>query len=223
MNKLIEHLSQYITDNKRELIDNALEERTRHLTIVVEDIFQSHNASAVVRTCDCFGIQDIHVIENRNKYTVNPDVTLGSSKWVDIIKYSESSDNNTRNCIEKLKTKGYKIIATTPHHNDVDLDTLPVDHKTALIFGNEKDGLSPEAIEMADGFVKIPMFGFTESFNISVSAAICMHHLMYKLRQSDIDWKLSKEEKEEIKLRWIKGIIKKGDLLEKEFLNRRPE
>ncbi|MBX9852441.1 MAG: RNA methyltransferase [Cytophagaceae bacterium] len=217
---LIEYLSQFITENKRQLIDKVLESRTRHLTIVVEDIYQPHNASAVVRTCDCFGIQDLHIIENRNKYTVNPDVTLGSSKWVDIIKYSHSNSNNTELCLRDLKAKGYKILATSPHKNDVDIEELPLHDKMALIFGNEKDGLSEDVMKMADGFVKIPMYGFTESLNISVSAAICIHEIISRLRNSDVDWRLSLQEKEDIKLGWIKTIIKNADLLEQEYYNR---
>jgi tRNA (guanosine-2'-O-)-methyltransferase len=218
--KLIEYLLRYITDNKKQLMEKVLGQRTKFLTVVIEDVFQSQNASAVVRTCECYGIQDIHVIENRNKYQVNPDVTLGSSKWIDIIKYNTKDTNNTINCLETLKSKGYRIIATTPHHQDVNLDELPLNQKTALIFGTEKEGLSPEAISMADGFMKIPMVGFTESLNISVSAAICIHHLTHKIRSSEVSWKLTNEEKDEIKLRWIKKIIKKGEMLEKEFLNR---
>ena len=218
--QLIEYLSRYITDNKREKIDEVLNNRTRFLTVIVEDIYQPQNASAVVRTCDCFGIQDLHIIENRNRYHLNPDVTLGSSKWVDLIKHNQPGANNTQLCINKLQASGYKIYATTPHKNDVNLEELPLDRKTALIFGNEKEGLSKDALEMADGYVKIPMIGFTESLNISVSAAISIHHLIHKLRQSGMDWKLSEEEKEEIKLRWIKNILKRGNLLEREFFNR---
>jgi tRNA (guanosine-2'-O-)-methyltransferase len=216
--ELIKHLSQFITENKRQKIEDALQHRTYYLTVVLEDIYQPHNASAVVRTCDCFGLQKIHVIENKNLYKVNPDVTLGSSKWVDIVHHNKSA-NNTRACLEDLKSAGYRIIATTPHKNDTSLENLPLDQKTALIFGTEKEGLSQDALEMADGFVKIPMFGFTESLNISVSAAICIHQLSIKLRNSNIPWNLSEQEKNYIRLNWIRGIINRADLLEKDFLD----
>jgi len=216
--ELIKYLSQFITENKRQKIENALQNRTNYLTVVLEDIYQPHNASAVVRTCDCFGIQKIHVIENKNLYKVNPDVTLGSSKWVDIIHHNKSP-NNTRACIEELKKSGYRIVATTPHNNDTNLEDFPLDKKTALLFGTEADGLSKEAIDMADGFVKIPMFGFTESLNISVCAAICIHHLSMKLRSSGVNWQLSEDEKNGIRLNWLRGIINRPDLLEKEFLD----
>ncbi|MFL5728820.1 MAG: TrmH family RNA methyltransferase [Cytophagaceae bacterium] len=216
--ELIKHLSQFITENKRQKIEEALQYRTYYLTVVLEDIYQAHNASAVVRTCDCFGIQQMHVIENRNQYKVNPDVTLGSSKWVDIIHHNKA-EQNTRASLESLKSAGYRLIATTPHKDDTNLEDLPLDSKTALLFGTEKEGLSQEALELADGFVKIPMFGFTESLNISVSAAICIHQLSMKLRNSDIDWRLTDQEKNVIRLNWIRGIVQRSELLEKDFLN----
>jgi tRNA (guanosine-2'-O-)-methyltransferase len=219
MTGLIEYLSQFITDNKRDKMDQALMSRTKYLTLVVEDIYQPHNASAVVRTCDCFGLQELHIIENKNQYKVNPDITLGSSKWVDIISHNKEA-NNTESCIMSLKKAGYKVIATTPHKNDMNLEDLPLDQKTALLFGNEVEGLSEKAIELADGFVKIPMTGFTESLNISVCAAICIHFLTLKLQKMDVVWKLSNEEKDEIKLRWIKNIVRKSDVLEKEYLSK---
>jgi tRNA (guanosine-2'-O-)-methyltransferase len=218
--KLIDYLSQFVTENKRKKMDEVLDMRTRYLTIVLEDIYQPQNASAVIRTCDCFGIQDLYIIENKNKYKTNPDVTLGSAKWVNTLKFKKRNANNTLDCITDLKSKGYKIIATSPHENDVNLDDLSLDTKTALFMGNEKEGISDEVIKHADGFMKIPMSGFTESLNISVSAAICIHHLVQKLWNSPINWKLTEQEKEEIKLKWIKKIIKKAELFEKDFLMR---
>ncbi|MBO9700490.1 MAG: RNA methyltransferase [Sporocytophaga sp.] len=202
-------------------MEEVLETRTRFLTVVVEDIFQPHNASAVVRTCDCFGIQDIHVIENKNKYKVSEDVTLGSAQWVDIIKHNTKGVDNTLGCYRKLKEKGYKIIATTPHTNDIALEDFQLDTKTALVFGSEQNGISEIAKEHADGFIKIPMVGFTESLNISVCAAICIHQLTLRMRELPPEvWQLSQEEKEILYLKWIKGVVRKSDLLEKEFYKR---
>lgn len=202
-------------------MEEVLETRTRFLTVVLEDIFQPHNASAVVRTCDCFGIQDIHVIENKNKYKVSEDVTLGSAQWVNILKHNKKGVDNTLECYRALKEKGYKIIATTPHTNDIALEDFQMDSKTALVFGSEQNGISEIAKEHADGFIKIPMVGFTESLNISVCAAICIHQLTIKMRELPSEvWQLSQEEKETIYLKWIKGVVRKADLLEKEFYKR---
>ncbi len=217
--KLLEFLSTYISENKKQLFDKIIEYRTRHITVVLEDIYQPHNASAVLRSSDCFGIQDVHIIENRNTYEVNPDVALGSSKWLTLIKHNRSK-NNTLDAFETLRKQGYRIVATTPHKNDHSLDDLEIYSKTALVFGNELEGLSDIALENADDYVKIPMYGFTESFNISVSAAIIFHHLSEKLRKSNINWKLSDDEILDIKLNWVRSVIKKIEIFEKEFYSR---
>lgn len=217
--RFLKYLEGFITENKRSLFDQIIEKRTRHLTVALEDIYQSQNASAVLRTCDCFGIQDVHIIENRYAYSINPDVALGSTKWLNLIKYN-SAKENTLACYSALRKKGYRIVATTPHKNDVMLDELELDQKTALVFGTELEGLSDTAIENADAWVKIPMYGFTESFNISVSAAISLHHLSEKLRKSDIRWQLQEEEITDIRILWARSVVKHADKHEREFLNR---
>lgn len=215
--ELLDFLLTYITPNKQRKFDEIIEQRTRHITIVLENIFQPHNASAVLRTCDCFGIQDVHIIENEYKYEVNPDVALGSSKWLNLIKY-DKLENNTRPALDALKQKGYKIIATTPHQDDINLQDLPVDSKIALLFGTELEGLSDTALEEADAFMKIPMYGFTESFNISVTAALVMFHLTEKLRNSDIGWKLTEEERIDVKLDWARKAINRSEVFERQFM-----
>jgi tRNA (guanosine-2'-O-)-methyltransferase len=218
MNKeLIDFLSSFITDNRYSQLREVLKNRTRYITVVLEDIYQSQNASAVLRTCDCFGIQDVHIIENKNEYKINPDVALGASKWLSM-NYYNKTENNTLDAINKLKADGYRIVATTPHTNDVNLEDFSLsDGKTALVFGTELTGISDIVYENADEFMKIPMYGFTESFNISVSAAVILHHLTYKLRNSDIDWQLEEDESDKLLLNWIRSSIKKSKLLEKRF------
>ena len=216
--ELISYLKNFVTEDRFELFCKTAKDRTRYLTVVLEDIFQPHNASAVLRSCDCFGIQDVHIIENENKYTVNPDVALGASKWLSLYKYN-SEKNNTLQTIKILRNKGYRIIATTPHVNDVNLENFDITKgKFALMFGSELPGLSDIALENADAFLKIPMFGFTESFNISVSTAIVLHHLTLKFRQSDIDFKINDNEQRDIILEWLKRSIKKSDTIISEFI-----
>ncbi len=215
--KLLAHLLEFISENKKSKFEEIIQSRTRHITVVLEDIFQPHNASAVLRSCDCFGIQDVHIIENANTYEVNKDVALGSSKWLNLIKYNET-EYNTLNAFDKLKKDGYRIVATMPHTNDQVLDELPLDGKIALVFGTELNGLTPQAIEAADEYVKIPMYGFTESFNISVCAALCLFNLSERLRKSEIDWQLREEEKIDVMLNWVRQVIKKVDLIEQNFL-----
>jgi tRNA (guanosine-2'-O-)-methyltransferase len=210
-------LLQFISDNKKGKFDEIIKNRTRHITIVLEDIFQPHNASAVLRSCDCFGIQDVHIIENENPYEVNPDVALGSAKWLSLKKYNKET-NNTPLCIETLKREGYTIVATTPHQNDFTPDTLPLDSKIALLFGTELQGLTGNAIEAADTYLRIPMVGFTESLNISVSAALLLYSLSERLRKSGINWRLSEDEELTIRLQWAKNAVRKSALIEAEFL-----
>ncbi len=217
MKKEIEFFSQFITENRFELFNKNIDERSRYITVVLEDIFQPHNASAVLRTCDCFGVQDVHIIENKNKYTVNPDVALGASKWLSLKRYNKLS-NNTLDAMNKLKSQGYRIVATSPHVVASTPDTLDLEKgKIALMFGSELPGLSDIAMENADEFLQIPMYGFTESFNISVSAAIIISRLTERLRQSNINYQLSENEKDEIMLKWLKNSIKSSKELEEKF------
>ncbi len=214
---LIEYLSSVVTEERYVQIQKVLQNRTRYLTVVLEDIYQSQNASAVLRTCDCFGIQDVHIIENENEYNINPDVVQGASKWLSL-NYYNKKENNTLDAINKLKADGYRIIATTPHTNDVNLEEFDISSgKTALVFGTELTGISETVKENADGFLKIPMYGFTESFNISVSAAIILHHLVFKLNESGVNWKLLPEESEDLLLNWLRISVKKSELVEKRY------
>lgn len=217
--KLLDHLMSFVSEERKKRFNEILQYRTRHITVVLEDIYQPHNASAVLRTCDLTGVQDVHIIENKNEYNVNPEVALGSSKWLDLIKYN-SNDNNTLDTINSLKGKGYTIVATTPHKDAMDLDTLPIDNKIAIVFGTELNGLSDLAINSADKHLRIPMFGFTESYNISVSAAITLFTLTQRLRNSNINWKLSNNELTDILLDWARGSISKADVVERHFINK---
>lgn len=220
--ELIEHLASYLTPNRQALFNSVLQQRTRYLTVVLEDIFQPQNASAVLRTCDCFGIQDVHIIENRNDFEVDREVAMGASKWLSLKKYNQLEQNSLE-AIRQLKTSGYRIVATSPHINDQELHNFDMNKgKAALVFGSELPGISEIIKNEADEFLKIPMYGFTESFNISVSAAIILHHLTLKMKQDPaIEWNLSQEEQQEIKLEWIRRSIKRSELIEQRFRENR--
>jgi len=219
--QLIEYLETFVTERRANLIKKILELRTRYLTVAVENIYQTHNASAVLRTCDCFGIQDVHIIEGRNAFTVNPEIAMGASKWLSIHKY-ENSVKGKDSAIESLKNQGYRIVATTPHTNDQELEKFNLQKgKAAFIFGTELNGISDEVLSQADEFVKIPMVGFTESFNISVSVAIVLHHLSSVLRKSKLPWQLTAEEKKSIQLKWLKSTIRDSDQIVENFLEKK--
>ncbi|HOZ40924.1 MAG TPA: RNA methyltransferase [Flavobacteriales bacterium] len=214
--QLYDRLSAFVSDNKRALFDRLAPQRTRHITVVLEDIYQAHNASAVVRTADLLGIQDMHIIENRNKYTVNPDVTLGSSKWVDMHRYREATGNTMR-CVRKLKEQGYRIVVTSPHAPEVTPATIALDRPMAFCFGTELTGASEELIANADMQLRIPMYGFTESYNISVSAAIVLYTVMERLRNSTVPWQLPHEQLLDLKLAWARKVVHSAAHLEAHF------
>lgn len=214
----IQHLLSFATEDRVVRFQEILQYRMRHLTVVIEDIYQAHNTSAVLRSCDCFGVQDVHIIENRNAFSVNPDIALGASKWLNVYQYNEKG-NNTVQALRSLKEKGYQIAATTPHTDDVMLSDLDLSQPTALVFGTEKEGISDLVKQEADHFVQIPMYGFTESFNISVSVALCLYECTERIRKSDIKWELSPEEKNEVLLGWLKNSIKSAAKILEKFEN----
>src|SRR5690349_7611833 len=216
---VLQHLSQFVSDHKKEFAEKVLSLRTRHVTVVLEDIFQSQNASAVVRTSECMGIQDIHIVEVISKYETNIQVLKGSNKWLDLHRYNSKGENNSKACIEKLKHQGYKILVADPAEDGVSIHDVDVtESKVALLFGNELRGVSDYALMQADQKIRIPMYGFTESMNISVSVAICLNTLITKLHASGISFGLSEEEKNSITLAWYRKMVRRSDLIEREFL-----
>ena len=215
--QLITYLSQFITPARREKILSVLQQRTRDITVILEDIYQPHNASAVLRNCDSFGVQDVHIVENKNIFTITQGVTIGSDRWLTLYRYNEQSINNTEECLKRLKNEGYVIAATTPYKEHITIEELSVNTKVALMFGSEINGLSEYAKNNADVSVKIPMVGFSESFNISVSAALCLYNLMSRLKKEHNNWKVTETEKLDLELNWLQKSIKGGELIEKKF------
>lgn len=217
----LDYLKTYITPHKAQLMEEVLAKRTRYFTVVLEDIFKPHNASAVLRTADCFGIQDIHVIEKAKSYKINPYVTRGASQWVNLHKYENHDGKGITACFETLRSKGYKICATTPSKGSIGISELMPDQPLALVFGNEHEGVSQEVISQSDELIHIPMYGFTESFNISVSASIFLFDLLRKVNEDSIaDFYISEEEKAELRSKWYRQLVNQSDIHEKEFLRK---
>ncbi|HAQ19870.1 MAG TPA: TrmH family RNA methyltransferase [Prolixibacteraceae bacterium] len=216
--KLIQFLSGFVTVERLALFHQILSFRTNYLTVVLEDIYQAQNASAVVRTADCFGVQNIHVIENKNVFHVNPDVVRGASNWITVNRYNDH-EMNTQKALKKLRQEGYRIVLASPHEHDISLENFDLEKgKAAIVFGCERPGLSEWANQDADEFMKIPMVGFTESLNVSVAVAVTLHHLTHQLRANPaINWNLTEDEKQNLLLEWLRVSIKRVDLLEKKF------
>ena len=215
--KLFDQYAHFITAERRAVLEKTAFERTRHVAVVLEDIYQPHNSSAVLRTADCFGIQDIHIIEQRNTFSVSKDIAKGAAQWLSLSKYSAHDENNTLRCFSALREQGYTIVATTPHRDDMLIQDLPIDKKVALVFGTEQSGLSETALEQSDLFVKVPLYGFTESFNISVCAGIVLYELIKRLRESTVDWQLSESERIDLSLQWLAQSTTVGPLIYKEL------
>ena len=210
--ELLTYLEGFISENRKSGFLRVLKNRTKHFTIAIEDVYQLHNTSAVMRSCEVFGIQELNVIEQKFGKRIDTEIAMGAQKWVDVNRF-----NTVQSCIDEMKAKGYQIIATTPHNDSCLLHEFDISKPSALFFGTERNGLSEEVIKQADGFLKIPMVGYTESLNISVSAAIINQDITNRLRQSNIDWQLSEEKKKKKRLDWTRKSIKDIEFIEKKF------
>jgi tRNA (guanosine-2'-O-)-methyltransferase len=218
-NRLLDHLSQFVSEHKKQFVDKVLGLRTRHITVVLEDVYQSQNASAVVRTCECMGIQDVHIVEQLSKYDINPRVLKGAHKWMNLHRYNDRSVNNTELCFRNLRDNDYRILVADPSEEGASVHDIDVvSGKIALVFGNELRGVSKYALNNADVKIRIPMYGFTESLNLSVSVAICLNTLVTQLHKSHIPLYLSESDKNSLKLAWYRKIVRGSEIIEREFL-----
>jgi len=230
---LLAFLGQFVTEHKRRKMAEVLPWRTRYVTILLEDIYQPQNASATLRTCDALGVQDVYIAENWNPYRVNPDVALGAHKWITLRRFRDPRRDEqslaaakempdtfpaTAEAMETLRRRGYRLVATSPHAHAWGLEDIPFDRPLAFLFGNEREGLSPYALAHADAHLRLPMYGFVESYNISVSVAITLACVVEKLRRLDVPWRLSEEEREALLLTWYRRTIDRVERLEQAFL-----
>jgi tRNA (guanosine-2'-O-)-methyltransferase len=210
--KLVHYLESLLSENRLKRFHQVVKQRTKHFTVATEDVYQLHNTSAVIRSCDVFGIQEVNIVEEVNSKRIDREIAMGAQKWVDLNRYHTVKDS-----LKAIKAKGYQIVATTPHANDCDLFDFDVIKKSCFFFGRETEGLSQEVLDEADVFLKIPMSGFTESLNISVSAAIILQHVTSKLKKTEINWAMSEEEQLEKRLDWCKKTLKSHDEIIERF------
>jgi tRNA (guanosine-2'-O-)-methyltransferase len=216
---LLRYLQHHMTEDRSVRFKKVLEHRTRHFTIAVEDVYQERNASAIVRSSDCFGIQDVYIIENHNEYQLSEGISRGADKWVNVHIY-DGFPNNTEKCISDLRKKDYQIIATTPHSKGSQLEEFDISKKSAFFLGGEKEGLTQEVMGKADGYIKIPIYGFTESYNLSVAGALLLYALTKKLHESDLDWGLNEDEKLDLQLDWTIKTVASSESLIRKYLKR---
>lgn len=220
--EILSYFQKFLSDNKIDLFEKRVLDRTRHFTLVLEDLFHPHNASAILRSCDLLGIQDIHMIENNHQFINEKDISLGSKKWLSVQNYNDL-DTSSPTCIDQLKAKGYTIAVLNPHHEDVQINDYPIDKKTAFILGAEKNGLTQYSLDNADIHIKVPMYGFTESYNVSITAALTMYDVVQRIRKSSVDWQLDSDEQWATKLEWTLRTIRSSSDIIKHFLKENPE
>jgi tRNA (guanosine-2'-O-)-methyltransferase len=220
-----ELLQDLISEERKARIETILERRTRFVTVVLDNLYHPHNMSAVVRSCEAFGIQDIHAIEKENRFDPSHGIAMGAQRWITLYRHPSA-----RNCTEWLKKRGYTLLAADPPDkaaktktgNAFTLDQIPLEQgPVALVFGKELDGLDPELRNLCDAVVSIPMSGFTESLNVSVTAAICLYELRKRLDEMDrASWQLSREEKAILRDEWYIRSVKHGPKVLEELTKR---
>jgi tRNA (guanosine-2'-O-)-methyltransferase len=217
---LLTYLQTFITESRKETFERVLAERTKHFTVVLEDLYQKHNTGAVVRSCDVFGLQDAYFIENKYKSYLSNQVAKGAEKWIDFHVFKGEKDSSEK-CVRTLRERGYQIIATTPHDDSCLLEDFDISKKSAFVLGVEKEGVSYYMMQQADGYLKIPMVGFTESLNVSVAAAIILHSVTTRLKKSDVKWQLTEDEMNEKRIDWCKKSIRSVNDVVKRFYGER--
>ena len=199
-----DYMSGFLTGERIQTLRRTLAMRTRYMTILTENTFHPQNASALVRHCEAFGVQDLHTVETMCRLDPSVNIVRGTDKWIDIIRH-----DSTEEAIASLKASGYRIVATTPHRESCTPETFDVEKgRFCLVFGTEHAGVSPQIISAADEFLRIPMCGMVESLNVSASAAILIYMLSQRMRLSDVAWRLSEAECSEVMFRWVMSSVR---------------
>ena len=210
----IDYLSSFLLESRIDTLNRALDMRTEYLTVMTENMFHAQNASAIVRHCEAFGVQNIHTVEDLCPFLPTLNIALGTDKWIDVKRHATTAD-----AVKALRSEGYRIIATTPHHQSCTPETFDVKKgKFVLVFGTEKTGVSEEIMAEADEFLQIPMCGMVDSLNVSASAAILIYMLSQRMRLECDDWHLSDEKRTRTLYDWYRYAVRDSEaLLERKF------
>jgi tRNA (guanosine-2'-O-)-methyltransferase len=209
---VIRVLSEQLSPERAARIESVVSHRTRRLTVAIEGVYDPHNTAAVIRTADAYGVQAVHVIERGIKFRSSRRVTQGAHKWVDLGVW-----NDARDFADAVSKQGKRILVAVADSAQP-LAGLDPEEPLALVFGNEHEGVSPLMREVADGTFAIPMFGFVESFNISVAAAITMAAL-----RSDGKGNLEPTEALELRARFYLRAVRSGCDIVKRVMNSEAE
>ena len=204
-------LREFMMPERYEVLRRTVGMRTRYMTVLAENMYHGQNAAALIRHCEAFGVQEMHTVETLCSFEPNPDIARGAERWIDVRQHPSTTE-----AIAALRGAGYRIVATTPHREDVTPETFDVGRGPfALVFGTEHAGISDEVMRCADEFIRIPMCGFVESLNVSASAAILLYTLSTRLRESSVDWRIPEDERDEILLRWMKTTVRDAERIMK--------
>jgi tRNA (guanosine-2'-O-)-methyltransferase len=218
--RLLHFLQSFITENKKMRMEQVLRQRTRYIVVVLENVIDEHNVEAVVRSCECTGVQDVYIITEGKGFKPARGILRGADKWTTLIRYQDNGGQATLSCLQHLRQRGYQIVVTLAEGPACSPEELPMDKPLAICFGQEKTGISRLLYDHADTFLKIPMTGFTESFNVSVAAGIILYTLTRLLRHSTVNWQLTEAEKRYLRFEWTWKCLQQPDLLVKEFYSR---
>ena len=210
----IADLATFMTEERFSLFERTLVQRTNYMTILAENTFHPHNAAALMRHCEAFGVQQMHTIETRCTFDPSQNISRGSDRWLNLVRH-----NSTEEALTALKAEGYRLVATTPHRESCTPETFDVTKgKFALIFGTEHAGISEEAMAAADEYLRIPMCGMVESLNVSASAAILIYQLTGRIRAQVAGWPLSEREQTELLYDWTRLSVKDAErILQRRF------
>ena len=210
----IEYLSSFLLESRIDTLTRALDMRTEYITVMTENMFHAQNASAIVRHCEAFGVQNIHTVEELCPFLPTLNIALGTERWIDINRHATTAD-----AVKALREQGYRIIATTPHHRSCTPETFDVNKgKFALVFGTEKTGVSEDILKEADEYLQIPMCGMVDSLNVSASAAILIYMLSQRMRLECDDWHLSDEKRTRTLYEWYRYAVRDSEaLLERKY------
>ncbi|MBP3424442.1 MAG: RNA methyltransferase [Alistipes sp.] len=205
----IEYLAQFMLPERLATLQRAVANRTKYMTLLAENMFHPQNASALVRHCEAFGVQNLHTVQTLCKFNPNVDIVRGTDKWIDIHRH-----NSTAEALAALKSEGYRIIATTPHRESCTPESFDVTKgKFAIVMGTEKTGISDEVMAAADEFMRIPMCGMVESLNVSACAAIIVYMLSERMRHEVEGWQLTEQEQTRTLYKWIVQTVKDAEPL----------
>lgn len=203
----IDFLSGFMLPQRFETLCRVAAMRTRWMTVCTENTFHPQNASAIVRTCEAFGIQDIHTVESLCPFSPNLHIVRGTDKWIDLHRHTTTAE-----ALTALRGAGYRIVATTPHSGDTPPEAFDVaEGPFAVVFGTEHAGVSDEMIAASDAFIRIPMCGFVESLNVSACASILLYQLSQRLRASDARWELAETDRLQLLYRWLTASVRDAE------------